>query len=403
LKIFVWYGAGVWRRLIPILVMTFCIFYVWQETKPKNLAPQNQVQTIQQARVGIFDVKINVDAQVVLDGKPLGTFRANKVQQLIHLKPGVHSFRLSASGYRSKTIAVSLTDQLVTLSFKLERETQAMTTTPTVAFNDLENAIKNADAGAKLILSAGDYRISNSLTIEKSIKLIGAGQTKTRIELAASLIFKNAKVSLEGLHFKKVGRQDFTLINLENARFFIQDCHFTGNKSYKIAIPKGNGISISSFSKGLISESYIENNSLNGISIIKNSNLRVDHVKIQNNRYNAILIRDKSFLQAWYSTFIENNVGIELEDTSQISLYHSRIKLSQKSGIIFSNESYGEIKNNLIQENGSGISHNSYNFISISNNTFIKNDEAISALKRSQFEQTSNIFLKNSWNIKDKQ
>lgn len=279
-----------------MLVMTFCIFYVWQEAQPKN--PK---QEIQDTDLNVLEIKVNVDANVIFDGQPLGIFRANQVQRLTKIKSSNHSFALSALGYQSTNIQIYLEKKSLgqkhEFSFKLKPEKKVISTTPTVAFDDLENAINTAKDGAVLHLAAGYYPLSKRLDVQKSITLIGAGKTETRILSSApgyALSFDGIQLHLQDIDFEHVGQAESEVVTISNSTFSIQSCRFTGGYSPKSPISNGNGLYVYGSSYGKISESIFDHNSYDGIFVENNARITLNYSELSNNGIMGVTFWDTS-------------------------------------------------------------------------------------------------------------
>ena len=379
LKIFVWYGAHVWRRLIPMLVIAFAIFYVWQEAQPQSLK-----QEIQDTDLYILEIKVNVDAQVVFDGQPLGIFRANRVQKLTKIKGNHHSFALSASGYQSTNIRVFVDNkpvgQTYQFSFKLKPEKKIISNLPTVAFDDLENAINTAQVGAVLHLAAGYYPLSKRLDVQKSITLIGAGKTETRILSSApgyALSFDGIQLHLQGIDFEHVGQAESEVVTISNSTFSIQNCRFTGGYSPKSPISNGNGLWVYGNSYGKISESIFDNNSYDGIYVEDKSNITIDHSELSNNGI----------------------MGVVFWETSQGDVSNNIMHSNGWAGAVFTGSSKGRIYKNVISNSQDGIRLRFQSEVSVEENTFQENTIAIYLSENIQPKMSGNIFLNNNQDI----
>ncbi len=362
-----------------MLVMTFAIFYVWQEVQPKT-----RKQEIQDKDLYVLEVKVNVDANVVFDGQPLGIFRANRVQKLTKIKGNHHSFTLSASGYQSTNIRVFVDNkpvgQTYEFSFKLKPEKNVIPTTQTVAFDDLENAINTAKDGSVLHLAAGYYSLSKSLYIQKSITLIGAGKTETRILSSApgyALSFNGIQLHLQDIDFEHVGQQESEVVTISNSTFSIQSCRFTGGYSPKSPISNGNGLYVYGSSYGEISESIFDNNSYDGIYVEDNSNVTINHSELSNNGI----------------------MGVIFWDTSQGEVSNNLMYSNGWAGAVFTGSSRGKIYKNIISKHQDGIRLRFQSKVSVEENTFQENAIAIYLSENIQPTMSGNIFLNNDQNI----
>ncbi len=250
-----------------------------------------------------------------------------------------------------------------------------------VAFDDLENAINTAKVGAVLHLAAGDYVLSKSLDIQKSITLIGAGKTKTRILSSAdryALFFDGIQLHLQGINFEHVGQENSDILLIENSTFSIEDCRFTGS-----AKPTSNEVGIGLYlyghSDGVISKSLFDHNSTYGMYIANNSSVKLEHNKFNNN----------------------GSVGVAFWDTSQGEVLENTMQSNELAGIAFTGFSKGRIYKNIISKSRYGIRLRFDSQISVIENTFQENSNAIYLAEKAQSTLARNIFLNNDQEILD--
>lgn len=296
LKIFVWYGAGVWRRLIPMLVITFSIFYVWQEAELK-------------------------------------VFKKNEFDS-------------------------------------------------TILFDQLENAINSAQDGAVLRLAAGDYLLSKSLDIRKSITLIGAGKTNTRVLSSASgyaLFFEGIQLHLQGIDFEHIGQENSDVLLIQNSTFSIEDCRFTGSAKPTLA-EAGVGLYLYGYSDGVISKSLFDHNSTYGMYVANNSS-----VKLEQNKFNH-----------------NGAVGVAFWDTSQGDVSQNSMQSNELAGIAFTGFSKGRIYKNIISKSQYGIRLRFDSQTSVIENTFQENSNAIYLAEKTQPTFSGNVFQNNDQEILDR-
>jgi parallel beta-helix repeat protein len=250
----------------------------------------------------------------------------------------------------------------------------------TILFDQLENAINSANDGAVLHLAAGDYVLSKSLDIQKSITLIGAGKTKTRILSSApgyALFFDGIQLHLQGIDFEHIGQAESEVLMILNSTFSIQGCRIAGGYSPKSSISNGNGLYLYGYSDGKITESIFEHNAYDGIYVANNSSLTLEDNELSNNGI----------------------MGVAFWDTSQGNVSNNVMRLNGWAGAVFTGYSSGKIYKNIISKHQDGIRLRFQSKVSVEENTFQENAIAIYLSENIQPTMSGNVFLNNDQNI----
>ncbi len=384
-----------WRKLIPTLVIALVVYFVWQE------ATQGRMGLVSP---GVVTITSNTDAQLYIDGTLSGTIRASQMRVLNDLKPGRHIIGLSALGFKSKNVGVMVENgQQLERTFNLETEPGVAPTTKTVAFNDLEQSIDNAKDGAVLFLAAGDYGLLSNVKVQKSISLIGAGLSLTRItsSLAGIMMrFNGSDLHLKGISFVHLGKQKSDVVSIEDAKINIEDCRFTGGYSTDKPRKDGDGLWLHGHSSGSIVRSHFENNSMNGLEVQDSSNVKLEHNEFTRNDIVGLSIWNTSKVQAFDNTMLLNKKkGIQVSDQASVRLSRNKISFNTDSGISFFGSSSGTVENNTLIANQYGMEIMGESTVSVSKNLIIKHQEAIYTGKRATPKIGQNTFLKNDKNL----
>jgi parallel beta-helix repeat protein len=384
-----------WHRLISALAIAIILLFVWQE--------------VQQGRVGVIPagvVKIisNTDAQVYIDGQPAGTIRASQPRILNKLKPGRHIVGLTALGFKSKNMAVTLSNgQKLEQVFTLEPEPGVTPTTKTVGFKDLEQSIDNAEEGAVLFLAAGDYQLSSTVKVQKSISLIGAGQALTRVFSSAGVAlisFKAGELHLKGISFVHTGKQKSDVMDIEDAKINIEDCRFTGGYTPDSPRKDGDGLWLHGHSSGKIINSQFESNALNGLEVRDDTNVLLENNQFSRNESAGLSVWENAKASVLNSTFDFNKKkGVQASDQAVVTITRNKFLLNTGSGIAFYKSATGSVKNNTITSNKYGLEIMDDSSVSVSQNLFSRHDEAIYVGKRASATIGKNTFSKNAQNV----
>jgi parallel beta-helix repeat protein len=353
---------------------------------------------------GVVTITSNTDAQLYIDGVLSGTIRASQTRVLNDLKPGRHIIGLTALGFKSKNVGVMVENgQALEEAFNLEPEVIALPKTKTVAFNDLERSINNAQKDAVLFLATGDYQLSRTISIQKSISLIGSGQTKTRVLSSAGvalLSFKEGKLRLKGINFVHVGQQKADVLAVRDATIDIEDCRFAGGYSVDKTIKDGDGLWLHGRSSGRIINSRFEGNALNGLEIRDISNVILENNQFNRNASSGLSLWESAQVKVVNSRFLLNQArGVQLSENAFASFENNLLTSNKIGGLSFFDSASGSITKNTISGSEWGISLNTQNTVSVSRNTFKQNVTAIYVSKKSKFTPLGNTFQKNNQNI----
>lgn len=384
-----------WHRLISALAIVVILLFVWQEVK------QGRAGIVS---AGVVKITSNTDAQVYIDNQSKGTIRASQTRVLNDLKPGRHIIGLSAMGFKSKNIVLTLQNgQQLERTFNLVPEALSTPTTKTVGFKDLAQSIENAEDGAVLFLAAGDYELSSSLNVEKSISLIGAGLSLTRItsSVAGVMIrFSGNDLHLKGISFVHLGKQKSDVLSIEDAKIKIEDCRFAGGYSADKPRKDGDGLWLHGHSSGSIVHSRFENNAMNGLEIQDNSNIRLERNEFARNDIVGLSIWNTAKVQAFDNTMLLNKKkGIQVSDQAWVTLARNKISFNSDSGISFFGTTSGTVENNTLIANQYGLEIMGESTVSVSKNLISRHQEAIYMGKKAHPKIGQNTFLKNDKNL----
>ena len=187
--------------------------------------------------------------------------------------------------------------------------------------NDLATAITEAELGAVLILAPGIYNLSESLIIDSSLALSGAGSGKTEIVSGASeyllkVVGSDTDVELVGLSLSHTGQEWADVLVLSEGKSTISDVKFAGalaNTAEPTADPRA------------------PNRGGRGLVIAGTATSRL----------NGIVASDNELF------------GISVEDQAQVTLSESALRRNGSAGMIFIGDAGGEVSNNVVQDHPS--------------------------------------------------
>jgi parallel beta-helix repeat protein len=310
LKIFVWYRAGVWRRFIPMLVMTFCIFYVWQEAQLKA-----QRQKTPNSIVAFDDLENAINTAE--DGAVL---------------------RLAEGNYQLvKSLQVEKT---ITLIGKGKNKTHIRSSAGTRLMGF---------ANAKLTLRGIDFEHLGN-------------------EPAHVVSIWNASFSIEDCRF--AGGKIVEIIRGDGLRILnssgtISNSYFENNGI--------NGLEVTNNSNARINYSKFENNGFSGIGIFYNSKVQISDSKIQLNSNNGIDLDDGSYIFSVRNLIISNKpIGIIFGNFASGKVYNNIISKNDW-GISLYNENTVSIAKNTFMKNRKALYVSKNSQATLSENIFQNN------------------------------
>jgi parallel beta-helix repeat protein len=274
---------------------------------------------------------------------------------------------------------LKLATTMALIVFFVWAKTPSVALNKTVALGDLERSLKAAKDGDTLFLAEGDYKLAHLVNVQKSISLVGMGATKTRVISSLNqevMRFNGVSLSLKGIGFVHSGKQKADVLNIVDSKIKIDDCSFSGAFSPDSPAKVGDGIWIHGRSSGKISNSQFMDNSLRGLEITDNSNLELDHVQMSHNRS-----------------------GLSLYKNGKVRVVNSVFQFNTYSGITFANASSGSVMNNTIESDNYGIEILDSSTVSVSNNKISLQKEAIYVAKKAHATIGENTFESNGSDV----
>lgn len=272
--------------------------------------------------------------------------------------------------------------------------------------SNVEQLIELMRKGGRVEIPAGEYVLTEPLTLDNDVELIGAGRDKTFITSNTGdevLKFKAAKkFSASGISFKHTGTNSANVIQIIDGRIDISDCSFIGTAD---ATGGGVGLWLTSSTSGTVKNSIIENNRW-GIQINNAAHPNLEGNTIRNNKELGI-----SYFEATGGTakgnFIENNglVGISVEGSASPRLElniirNNRINESTGTGIAYYNNTQtgGRAIKNTIEGSYDGIAVEGIATPRLEENTLKDNERwGIIIVVPANPEVKDNVFIGNKF------
>lgn len=251
-------------------------------------------------------------------------------------------------------------------------------------YPDLETAVAEVEAGETINLAGGTFRLEETLVIDKSIALVGAGRDKTIIISSAEgnvlRFIGDGKYTLEGITVQHDGTLPANVIRVDNGEINFSNCHLTGatiSNDGKLTA----GLSVLGDTTGSVKNCIVDNNLAAGILLVENSYLSLEENICQHNDGFGIVFKDNAgglalnnkcnnnvvagfFLQSEGEILIKNNEcsrngaegdasgGIIVRGTTKPILDGNTCTDNPSIGIIYREEAGGQAINNDLSRNG---------------------------------------------------
>ena len=228
------------------------------------------------------------------------------------------------------------------------------------AYKALKDAVDQVKDGGTVRLGAGTYKLSESLRIVKSVKLVGEGVTKTKIVgssgEAVVEINGHADVSVEGVAFTRAGEQSGDVVEVVAGSGAFRACAFSGGVAGEVA--GGNGLAFYNDAKGVVEDCVVADNWRSGIHVQDTAEVTLTGNTCEKNEEAGIAFLGRSKGTAEGNTCQKNQLdGIHVQDAARPMLVKNKCYHNRQAGIMYLGTAGGMASQNKIVENaGSGIS-----------------------------------------------
>ncbi|NOK78957.1 MAG: hypothetical protein GFH24_608416n1, partial [Chloroflexi bacterium AL-N5] len=191
--------------------------------------------------------------------------------------------------------------------------------------------VSAAQTGGDYLLAAGSYRLSETLVISADFRLVGEGMNLSRIISKAPLIAVEVTgdidVYFEGVSFEYQGQEPADIMNIQDARFYIQSCRFTGGVfaegEEEGDLFYGAGLWLYGTAQGVVRDSVAADNEQSGIHLEGKARLELYNSSIQGNDCGLCLFDETQLVM--HGTNLQGNVlALYAEHDSVVTLAESR-------------------------------------------------------------------------------
>ncbi|MFO0454320.1 MAG: right-handed parallel beta-helix repeat-containing protein, partial [Pseudomonadota bacterium] len=295
-------------------------------------------------------------------------------------------------------------------------------------YKTISEAIKNAQPNTRIRVRPGVYK--ESIVIDKPVKIIGKGSVKDivieSIE-SSCILMQTDQATVKGLTLRcQVESEEpkYSAVDIPQGQLILENCDITsdsfvciniyGSQSNPVIrncrIHDGNsGIFISDKAQGIVEDCDIFSNSV-GIGIVQESNPIVRRCRIHDGESMGViisgngrgLIENCSIFANNLGIGIANNLEIGIKNGNNILISHCQIYENDELGVCLEESSQVTLeKSNIFANNNSGISIKNESNILISHCHIYDNDNfGVGLHENSQATiENSNIFANNNCGI----
>ena len=293
----------------------------------------------------------------------------------ILLQPGEYVIEVSSPGFKTKVRQVEIVDQDLMIEITLEQEAppgsvsvggvaagvqaaQALAnfqnylpqaTLRLSPGDNLSDALRTVPAGALIVLDPGTYRADALLRIGKSVKLVGSGPDVVTVALGAGLEVRGAAglVHFEGIGFELSGSVSAPVILAVEPNLSLSQCRVSGGTLSGLEIQGGtaqlryceltanrqSGLLLHSGTTGSFSNNRFYDNGLHGVEVRAGAapNLRAN--VFYANGQSGAFIQDGAGGVYIENLFLENQVGLVLNNGQGVVANNNEIRANPKAGV----------------------------------------------------------------------
>jgi len=224
-------------------------------------------------------------------------------------------------------------------------------------YASLEAAVEAVPPGSTILLDPGAFQLTESLEIEKSLSLRGAGMDQTTIagsEGDQVVLFTGpATFAAEDITFRYEGTGPARVVTIDNGEIDIARCRFSGGIWSDAEKMGGDGLLLWGKTTGDIRESVFEENANAGIEIQDQSQPLIEDNLFRTNEQSGLAYFDDSGGTARRNELTGNGLhGIEVRERAQPTLEGNTCTGNAEDGIAYFEQSSGIARQNTCSENG---------------------------------------------------
>lgn len=227
-------------------------------------------------------------------------------------------------------------------------------------YSSLEEALADVPAGSTIYLGLGTYELSQAVSVDIPITLIGEGVESTIITGADAphVIRFNGEgtLSLEGIHFQHEGETVADVVVINTVEAEIRNCSFSGAFRGDEESVYG-GLWMTGETEGVVEGSEASGNDAVGFLLDEDAMVTlVDVVAMNNTLYGVYFLeRSSGEVQESYCSSNESH-GIYLDTEGEVVLSRNTCRDNESAGIGIANTASPVVSENYVEMNGlSGV------------------------------------------------
>jgi parallel beta-helix repeat protein len=223
----------------------------------------------------------------------------------------------------------------------------------------IQAAIDALPANSTIMLGSGSFKVSEHLSVEKSLTIIGVAYDQTDIYSTggkgAIFFIGPGEFNLQKVSVLYQSSTQGHVIEFIEAAFNINECLIKGGVYSEAENKGGVGIWLED-STGTVQNSYSVENQMHGMHVRGASQVTLIKNSFYNNGYAGISIFGSSKVTAHNNEFLYNEAdGVAVSEFANVILENNIMNNNTEAGIAFFDQSGGEVKNNTCADNEWGI------------------------------------------------
>jgi parallel beta-helix repeat protein len=220
----------------------------------------------------------------------------------------------------------------------------------------LVEAVQRACPGDVIEVAAGDYTLPQSLVIDKSLIIQGAGRDQTRIHSwAAGFAIRfsgDAEWTLRDVAVEHVGNQPANVVVVEGGLINLTHCSITGGVRDETKKLGGDGVWFLGSARGHVSQCLCRNNEYHGIAVTGQAQPVLEANTCENNKQCGILYFENAAGSARNNKCQNNEYhGIQVSGQAQPVLEANTCENNKYNGIAYFANAAGSARNNTCKNN----------------------------------------------------
>ncbi|MDQ0193536.1 right-handed parallel beta-helix repeat-containing protein [Paenibacillus wynnii] len=317
-------------------------------------------------------------------GWELGAFGAAFNRAITHVSDGV----IPATLENALSYLQQLEQQMLSDINVPEISSSAQVAEPALSANmDLVAAIAEAEEHSELRLEGASYLLSETLVLDKTLRLRGADNGSTVIAgRLDSLLRLTAmkELHVEGIRFELFGTVGNIAV-IESGRVSFMRCEFTDVSAPQEPLDSdssGAALLLKGNSSGVVDSCQFINNAV-GIAAVDSSKLEIRCSLFRNQGLSGIIATDHAAVKLYDSELTHNIMGIYMDDNSIGDFQNNRIWFNN-NGLIGAGESELTIENNeIVRNEQTGIRGQDKAFLTVVGNLCQANVDGIHIMESS--------------------